>query len=388
MTESAHSLGPDTARTPHASPGRLEKTHLRLGFVALSDAAPLVAAKLYEFGHAHGLTLELVRQPSWAAVRDKLISGDLDAAHALYGLVYGVQLGLGGPQTDMAVLMVLNRNGQAITLSRRLTEALASHRTLPEALATLGRKPVFAQTFPTGTHAMWLYYWLAAQHVHPLRDIESVVIPPPLMVDALLEDRLDGLCVGEPWNAVAQAQGVGATVVYSSEIWPDHPEKVLACRRDFVSRFPNTSRALVQTMLEACRWLDDDRHCAEIARRLAQPEFIGVPVEMIAPRLQHETGHGARLPVRFFAGGKVNYPRPDDGVWFLTQYQRWGMIDARDDYAQIAARINQTQLYREAAQNVGVRVPDIQAPQVLIDGRLWDGSNAVKYAEAFAIRGL
>ncbi|CAB3750421.1 CmpA/NrtA family ABC transporter substrate-binding protein [Paraburkholderia solisilvae] len=385
MTQSAHSPAPAAARP---ASGGLEKTHLRLGFVALSDAAPLVAAKLYEFGHAHGLTLELVRQPSWAAVRDKLISGDLDAAHALYGLVYGVQLGLGGPQHDMAVLMVLNRNGQAITLSRRLTEALAECGTLPQALATLGRKPVFAQTFPTGTHAMWLYYWLAAQHVHPLRDIESVVIPPPQMVDALAQDRLDGLCVGEPWNAVAQARGVGATVVYSSEIWPDHPEKVLACRRDFVSRYPNTSRALVQTMLEACRWLDEDRHGEEIARRLAQPEFIGVPADMIAPRLQGEPVHATRLPVRFFAGGHVNYPRPDDGVWFLTQYQRWGMIDRRDDYAAMAAQINQTALYREAAHNVGVPVPDNRASQVLIDGRVWDGTDPVGYADTFAIRGV
>jgi len=142
-------------------------------------------------------------------------------------------------------------------------------------------------------------------------------------------------------------------------------------------------------MLEACRWLDDDRHCAEIARRLAQPEFIGVPVEAIAPRLQRETGTGTRLPLRFFAGGgNVNYPWPNDGVWFLTQYQRWGMIDARDDYAQTAAQINQTQLYREAAQNVGVTVPDTQAPQLLIDGRVWDGSNPVQYANTFAIRGL
>src|SRR5580692_474167 len=212
--------------TPHAlsaAPARLEKTHLRLGFVALSDAAPLIAAKLLEFGHAHGLTLELCRQPSWAAVRDKLLSGDLDAAHALYGLVYGVQLGLGGPRTEMAVLMVLNRNGQAITLSNRLADALAEHGTLPKALATLGRKPVFAQTFPTGTHAMWLYYWLAAQGVHPLRDIDSVVIPPPQMVAALADDKLDGLCVGEPWNALAETEGVGRTVAQTGEVWPDHP---------------------------------------------------------------------------------------------------------------------------------------------------------------------
>src|SRR3569623_2986332 len=261
-----------------------EKTHLRLGFVALSDAAPLVAAKLLEFGHAHGLTLELSRQTSWADVRDKLLSGDLDAAHTLYGLVYGVQLGLGGPQTDMAVLMVLTRNGQGITLSNRLADALAEQRTLPKALATLGRKPVFAQTFPTGTHAMWLYYWLASQGVDPLRDIESVVIPPPQMVAALADDKLDGLCVGEPWNAMAEAEGVGRTVAYTSEVWPDHPEKVLACRRDFVDENPNTARALVRTMLEACRWLDGPGHRHEIARWLARPEFIGIDEALIAAR--------------------------------------------------------------------------------------------------------
>ncbi|MFM0741057.1 CmpA/NrtA family ABC transporter substrate-binding protein [Paraburkholderia xenovorans] len=368
-----------------SSPGPLEKTHLRLGFVSLSDAAPLVAAKLLEFGHAHGLTLELIRQPSWAAVRDKLLSGDLDAAHALYGMVYGVQLGLGGPQTDMAVLMVLNRNGQAITLSNRLADALAEHRSLPEALATLGRKPVFAQTFPTGTHAMWLYYWLASQHVHPLRDIDSVAIPPPQMVAALADDKLDGLCVGEPWNAMAEAQRVGRTIAYTSEVWPDHPEKVLACRRDFVSAHPNTARALVQTMLEACRWLDGAGHREEIARWLARPEFIGIDEALIAARLGNPIAASAPrgAPVRFFDNGAVNYPFASDGAWFLTQFERWGMIDARADYANLAANINQTQLYREAAARIGVAVPDKETQQVLIDGAVWPSE---AYAKGFAIR--
>ncbi len=370
-------------------PAPLEKTHLRLGFVALSDAAPLIAAKLLEFGHAHGLTLELCRQPSWAAVRDKLLSGDLDAAHVLYGLVYGVQLGLGGPQTDMAVLMVLNRNGQAITLSTRLADALAEHGSLPKALATLGRKPVFAQTFPTGTHAMWLSYWLASQGVHPLRDIESVVIPPPQMVAALSEEKLDGLCVGEPWNAMAEAKGVGRTVAYTSEVWPDHPEKVLACRHNFVDEKPNTARALVQTMLEACRWLDGAGHREEIAHWLARPEFIGIDEALIAARLGNEIAASAPhgLPVRFFENGAVNYPRAAEGAWFLTQFERWGMIDARADYAEIAARINQTQLYREAAARVGVAVPgDEHAPR-LIDGKVWGSETvATAYARSFAIR--
>jgi two-component system, oxyanion-binding sensor len=363
-----------------------EKTHLRLGFVSLSDAAPLVAAKLLEFGHAHGLTLELSREPSWAALRDKLLAGDLDAAHALYGLAYGVQLGLGGPQTDMAVLMVLNRNGQAITLSNRLADALAEHRTLPQALATLGRKPVFAQTFPTGTHAMWLYYWLASHGVHPLRDIDSVVIPPPQMVAALAEDRLDGLCVGEPWNAAAEARGVGRTNTYSSEIWPDHPEKVLTCRRDFARRYPQTTQALVQTLLEACRWLDGPGHRGEIARWLVRPEYIGIDESLIAQRFGSDSLTPDGLPVRFFENGTVNYPRRDEGVWFLTQYERWGMIGHRNDYREIAAAINQTELYRAAAKNVDVPIPAETASQVLIDGRVWDGSNPDAYAQSFHIR--
>ncbi|MFM0055259.1 CmpA/NrtA family ABC transporter substrate-binding protein [Paraburkholderia phytofirmans] len=379
---------PTSLATTSAS-GPLEKTHLRLGFVALSDAAPLVAAKLLEFGHAHGLTLELSRQPSWAAVRDKLLSGDLDAAHALYGLVYGVQLGLGGPQTEMAVLMVLNRNGQAITLSNRLADALAEHGTLPKALATLGRKPVFAQTFPTGTHAMWLYYWLASQGVDPLREIESVAIPPPQMVAALAEDRLDGLCVGEPWNAQAEALGVGRTIAYTSEVWPDHPDKVLACRRDFVSANPNTARALVQTMLEACRWLDGAGHREEIARWLARPEYVGIDETLIAARLGKQIAASAPggLPMRFFDNGAVNYPHKFEGAWFLTQFERWGMIDARADYADLAARINQTQLYREAAVAVNVAVPERGVSQVLIDGETWgDGTSPTAYAQRFSIR--
>ncbi|MEX3689872.1 CmpA/NrtA family ABC transporter substrate-binding protein [Paraburkholderia sp. BR14263] len=362
-----------------------EKTHLKIGFVPLADAAPLVAAKLLEFGHAHGLTLELSRQPSWAALRDKLLSGELDAAHSLYGLVYGVQLGLGGPQTDMAVLMVLNRNGQAITLSNRLSDALAEHGSLPRALATLARKPVFAQTFPTGTHAMWLYYWLASQGVHPLRDIESVVIPPPQMVAALAEDRLDGLCVGEPWPGLAQQRGVGRTIIASGAIWPDHPEKVLACRRDFVVRHPNTARALVQTMLEACRWLDGEGNRREIAQWLARPEMLGVDAALIAARL--EADPASHTPgMKFFEEGRVNYPHESEGVWFLTQFERWGMLARRSDYREIARGLNQTALYGQAAAAMGIALPAETATAPFVDGRVWDGEDAVGYVEGFGIK--
>lgn len=300
-----------------------ERTHLRLGFVALSDAAPLAAAALREMGQRHGIEIELCRQPSWAVVRDKLLSGELDAAHALYGLVYGVQLGIGGPQADMAVLMVLNRNGQAITLSNPIADAICEGARVKDALTSLGRVPVIAQTFPTGTHAMWLYYWLAANGVHPLRDVRSVVIPPPRMAEALAEGTLDGFCAGEPWHAVAEARGAGRTVVHTSEIWPDHPEKVLACRRDFVALYPNTARALVRTMLDACAWVDRPEHRAEIARALASSDLLSVPRELIEARLGSPRGIA---PVRFFDEGAVNYPRASEGLWFITQYRRWGML--------------------------------------------------------------
>jgi ABC-type nitrate/sulfonate/bicarbonate transport system substrate-binding protein len=365
---------PRSERSTRPAAAPPEKTHLRVGFVALSDAAPLVAAKVLAFGHAHELTLELCRQPSWAAVRDKLLSGELDAAHALYGLVYGVQLGIGGPQADMAALMVLNRNGQGITLSNRLAEALRERRSLKAALASLGRVPVFAQTFPTGTHAMWLYYWLAAQGVHPLRDVQSVVIPPPQMVDALADDALDGFCAGEPWNALAEARHAGRTAIATSDLWPNHPEKVLACRRDFVARYPNTARALVQTMLEACRWVDSREHRVEIAEWLAKPDVLGVAREVIEPRLVglYEGAQFEKppLPVSFFDRGNVNYPGVAEGRWFLGQYRRWGLLrdgDAASD-AALAAAINQTALYREAAAQAGVAIPDEAAVALPPDG--------------------
>ncbi len=283
-------------------------------------------------GARHGIRIELCRQPSWAAVRDKLLSGELDAAHAFYGLVYGVQLGIGGPQADMAVLMVLNRGGQAITLSNALSDAFGTGAGagVGEALASLGRPPVLAQTFPTGTHAMWLYYWLAAHGVHPLRDVQSIVIPPPQMADALAAGTLDGFCAGEPWHAVAKARGAGRTVAYTGEIWPDHPEKVLACRRD----------------------------------------LLGVPRELIEAHIDAP---------RFFDGGAVNYPRVSDGAWFVTQYRRWGMLDADDVTHAIAADVHQTALYREAARAASRCPPTTCPPR---------SATAASYLAGFPIRAL
>ena len=353
--------------SPRAS---LEKTSLRIGFVALTDCAPVVLAQRY--ASAEGLDLQLIRQPSWAALRDKLLSGELDAAHALYGLVYGVQLGIGGPQADMAVLMTLNQNGQGITLSSSLVAQLRSGLSLRQIIAASPRKLVFAQTFPTGTHALWLYYWLAAQHVHPLQDVHCVVIPPPEMSAALAAGQLDGFCAGEPWHAVAASAGAGETWVVSSDIWPDHPEKVLACRRDFAALYPNSTQALLRCVLQACQWLDaSPAHRAEAATLLAQPHYLDQAETLILPRLLGDYPTPAR-PVRFYADGEVTYPWLSDGAWFVSQYQRWGYVSTALAPMAVAREINQLALYRQALSGLGWPCPSGEVRHsVLMDGAHW-----------------
>ncbi len=338
--------------TPQHNATTPEKTRLRVGFMALTDCAPVVMAHTLQLAQHHGLQLELVRQSSWAAIRDKLISGELDAAHTLYGLAYSMELGIAGPQCDMAVLMTLNQNGQAITVSNLLGDLLRSGQTLRQIADAADKPLVFAQTFPTGTHAMWLYEWLAREGIDPLREIRSVVIAPQEMTGALASGLLDGFCAGEPWPAKAEHEQVGRTLLATSQLWPNHPEKVLACRRDFAALYPNTARALIATLLDACQWLDVPANRREAAAVLAQAEYVNCPASLIAPRLLGDYGNALAQPagVRFYADGAVNPPLASDGAWFVQQFLRWGLLaDQRVDPAAVAARVNQVDLYAQVA---------------------------------------
>ena len=347
---------------------------LRVGFMPLIDCAPLIAAVRLGLDHKYGLRLELQRQASWAAIRDRLLSGELEAVHALAGLVYGVDTGIGGPQADLAVLLTLNQNGQAITLSPALAQGLQQGLPLREVLAALPRPPVFAQTFPTGTHAMWLYYWLAAQGVDPMTSIQHVTLSPPLMPEALARGELDGYCAGEPWAARAEALGVGQRVIRSGQIWPGHPEKVLACRRDFAALQPDTAVAMSATVLEACRWLDEPENRQQAVHWLADPAVIDLPAERIAACLlpaDHETPEQS---LRFHAQGQVNFPWLSDGRWFLHQFRRWKLLPSTSGDADEAciARVHRLETYRQAAQWTGVPVPNSESRHsVLFDGSHW-----------------
>lgn len=311
----------------------IEQEEVRVGYLALTDCAPIVVAAALGFDHKHGIRIVPSREPSWAAVRDKLLGGALDAAQLLYGLVYGVELGIAGPQRDMAVLMTLNQNGQAITLGNTLRSLGArSGAGLAEYLRQSGERAHFAHTFPTGTHALWLYYWLAANGIDPLRDVRSSTVPPVQMVERLGEGRIDGYRAGEPWNARALAARVGFTVATSQQIWPDHPEKTLACTRAFVTARPHTARALVMAVLDACRYLDEIPNRAGVVSLLASHDCLAVPAPLIAARLNGDYFDGLghhwhdSHAVRFHDEGRVNFPYLSDGMWLLTQFRRWGLL--------------------------------------------------------------
>ncbi|MGH8350785.1 MAG: CmpA/NrtA family ABC transporter substrate-binding protein [Pseudomonas sp.] len=375
-----------------------EKTEINLGFMALSDCASVVVAATQGFAQPHGLTLNLKRQSSWANLRDKLVSGELDAAHSLYGLVYAVHLGIGGvAATDMAVLMGLNQNGQSINLSRGL-QALGV--TSPEALDRhvhqIRTKLTFAQTFPTGTHAMWLYYWLASQGIHPLQDVDSVVVPPPQMVAHLRAGRIDGFCVGEPWSASAVQQDLGFTLATTQTLWPDHPEKVLGCTRAFVEQYPNTARALVMAVLEASRFIEEStENRRSTAQLLSAAQYLDAPLDSIEPRLLGDyadgLGHRWQDPhaLRLHGDGEVNLPYLSDGMWFMTQFRRWGLLRDDPDYLAVARQVQQLDLYRQAASAVGVASPagEMRSSQ-LIDGKIWDGSDPAGYARSFKLHAM
>src|SRR5437667_6787249 len=300
-----------------------EKTEVKVGFIPLTDCASVVIASVMKFDEKYGIKIVPSKEASWAAVRDKLVNGELDAAHVLYGLVYGVQLGIGGPKKDMAVLCTLNNNGQAITLSNQLKDKGATDgASLKALIAREKREYTFAQTFPTGTHAMWLYYWLAANGIHPFNDVKTIVVPPPQMVANMRVGNMDGYCVGEPWGNRAIYDKIGFTAITTQEIWKDHPEKVLGTSAEFVAKNPNTARAMVAAVLDASKFIDAMGNRKKVAEIIADKSYVNCPVDVIDQRLEgnYDNGIGKSWKdadyMKFYNEGSVNFPFLSDGMWF------------------------------------------------------------------------
>jgi nitrate/nitrite transport system substrate-binding protein len=312
----------------------------------------------------------------------------------LYGLVYGVHLGIGGPKKDMALLMNLNHNGQAITLSNQMRDKGAVDGAKLKALIDREKREyTFAQTFPTGTHAMWLYYWLAANGIHPLNDVKAIVVPPPQMVANMRVGNMDGFCVGEPWNNRAIHDGIGFTAETTQAIWRDHPEKTLSTTAEFVARNPNTARALTAAVLEASKFIDVMANRKKVAEIIADKSYVNCPVDVIDQRLagNYDNGIGRQWKdadyMKFHNDGHVNFPYLSDGMWFLTQHRRWGLLKDDPDYAAVARSINRIDIYRQAAAATNTAVPaDTLRTSKLIDGVVWDGRNPKAYAAGFRLK--
>lgn len=372
-----------------------EKTEVKIGFIPLTDCASVVMASVLGLDKKHGVRIVPSKESSWAGVRDKLVNGELDFAHVLYGLVYGVQLGAAGTQTDMAVLMSLNQNGQAITLSSKLAEAgVTDGAALARHMKADPRGYTFAETFPTGTHAMWLYYWLAAHGIDPRQDAKLITVPPPQMVANMRVGAMDGFCVGEPWNARAIMDRIGFTANTTQDIWPDHPEKTLGTTAAFVDRYPNTARAVTAAILEASQWIDaSPDNVRKTAETIAAKSYVNTRADAIVDRMLGTYGNGLGKTwqdthaMRFHGDGAVNFPYLSDGMWFLTQHKRWGLLDAHPDYLAVARKVNRTDIYRQAATAAGVSLPSGEMRSAtLIDGVKWDGSDPAAYADGFAIK--
>lgn len=363
------------------------KRKVKLGFIALTDCASLIMAQELGYFAKRGLDVTLEKQQSWATTRDALLTGQIDGAHCLFGMPFSVAAGIGGDgSTALKIAMVLNHNGQAITLKKGMAQV--GYGDLAKAKAALEAKEnTLAMTFPGGTHDLWLRYWLRAAKVDA-KAMKIITIPPPQMVANMKVDAMDGYCVGEPWNAVAVEQGIGFTHLTTQDIWRGHPEKALVVNEAFAGQKRDTLRDVMAAVLEASRWLDDPANRRSAATTIAPNHYVNAPAAQIEGRLTGRYQLGAGLPdktyttdmMRFFDDGRVNTPLKAHGLWFLAQYQRLGIAKGPvADPAKLVDSIVLSDLYKEVAdaEKVGVTT-DMQPFDVQLDGARFDPNDLAK----------
>lgn len=353
----------------------LEKTKLTLGFVPLTDCAPLVVAREKGFFERHGLSVDLCREASWATVRDKVAVEALDGAQMLAAMPLAATLGLDGLRAPMVAGLTLDLNGNGIVVSRALWAEMAPQADDPasvgRALARAaferqahGQPPLrFAVTFAHSSHNHLLRYWLASLGLDPDADLKLIVVPPPRMVAHLIDGDIDGFCVGAPWGQVAVDLGVGRLALTTYDVWNNHPEKVLGVTRAWAERRPNAHLALVMALLEACRWLDEPENRRDAARLLAQAHYVEAPVEILEATLlgRLRTGAGIRALADFhvFHRHVANFPWRSHALWILGQMRRWGQIGANVDVRAVADATFRPDIHRAATRRLGLSSPDI-----------------------------
>jgi len=376
-----------------------EHPDVRFGIIARTDCSPIVIAHEKGLFQKHGINSTVAKGANWAAIRDSLANGDNQATHMLLGMPLASTMGLqGAPKKPMVIPWLLNRNGQAITLKAEWkgkvgADAKALKPLVDEAKAR-GEPLSFAMTFPTGTHAMWLRYFLASGGIHPDKDVSLPTIPPPQMVANMKVGKMDGFCVGEPWNARAIADKIGFTALTTQDLWPDHPEKVCAFTAEFAEKYPRTVKAVLKALHEASVWLDDLGNRPEQCEIVARPTYINTAKEIILPRLLGDLDYGdgrTRKDDRYmiFSRRNCNYPQPKFGTWWLTQFRRWGMVAGAPDYAGVVGKVFRTDLYEEAMKEFGyAHGGRNDAPETFADGKVFDPAQPEAYATGFAVHSL
>ncbi len=383
-----------------------ETADIKLGIIALTDCSSIVVAHEKGLFKKYGINSTVSKGASWAAIRDSLGNGDLQATHMLIGMPIASTMGLGGaPKKPMIIPWLLNRNGQAITLKKELAGKVADDpkalKPIADAAKAAGLPMTFAMTFPPGTHAMWIRYWLAAGGIHPGdasgagADISLITIPPPQMVANMKVGKMDGFCVGEPWNARATGEEIGFTAITTQGIWKDHPEKVCAFTEEFAEKNPKTVKAMLKALHEASVWLDKMENREEQAKIVSAATYINCPPETILGRLQGKylMGDGRKFKdpnYMTFSDRNCNYPQTKYCKWWLTQLRRWGFTQGAPDYEGLAKQVMRGDIYEEAMKELGVtgRAVD-DTPESLFDGRKFDPKGDMEaYAASFAVKSL
>jgi nitrate/nitrite transport system substrate-binding protein len=353
---------------------------IKLGFIPLTDCAPLVVAKELGLFQKHGVNVELSKESSWANIRDKVLNGELDGAHCLFSMPLSVYTGIGGKAgSEMKIAMVLSNNGQAITLSKDFCGLVGFKelKAVNNAINEIKKKKevTFAMTFPGGTHDIWLRNWMAAAGVNQ-KSVGIITIPPPQMVANMKVDNMEGYCVGEPWNGVAVAQNVGFTHIASQDIWKHHPEKALVVNKEFAATKKDDLKKIMLAIIEAQKWLDNMGNRKKAAAWLSKPYYVNAPVAVLEARLAGSNDLGCDLGVQkykddymtFHNNGLVQTPRKAHAIWFLAQYVRFGYLKAAPDYKAIAEKLILDDLWAEVAKEAGVTVqPDMQSFKTALD---------------------
>ncbi|POO51087.1 CmpA/NrtA family ABC transporter substrate-binding protein [Agrobacterium rosae] len=387
---------------------------LRAGFIPLVDASVLIAAAEFGFAEREGLQLDLVRDVSWANVRDRLAFRQFDIAHMLSPMPVASMLDLGSNPSPTITPFSLGRGGNAITLSTRLfarmrevagisetaralDNAKALKTLLDEVRARGEPAPTFGVTYPFSSHNYEFRYWLAAGGIHPDQDVKLVVVPPPLTSDALAAGAIDGFCVGAPWNMVASERGIGRIVAAKQDIWPSAPEKVVGMRPDWADAQPEAVSRLLVALDAAARWCDDAENHNALAETLAKEKYIAAPVEIIrqvlAGRFSVDAQGNQRVIERYFTfhDNFANYPRKSQALWIYSQMIRWGQAKFTPQAAEAAASAYRSDLYRNALgagnapQDADTRIEGDRDGDRFMDGNVFDPGAIVDYVNGFAV---